>query len=138
MVKYTIIAILPEIQLITRCFAKWYDIKMNIIIIFLTYIYGKITYPFRRIIFIDLNIATIDFLANGGDQYPYRGAPFTKLGVTYQQALVNYIVDGLSALITAADYPEGGEGRITEQASELYFVDRLESSVLVYLPQLLK
>jgi 5'-nucleotidase / UDP-sugar diphosphatase len=33
--------------------------------------------------------------------------------VTYQQALRNYIVDGLGGLITAVDYPEGGEGRIT-------------------------
>jgi 5'-nucleotidase len=61
----------------------------------------------------DLTVATIDFLARGGDQYPYRGAPFTTLGVTYQQALANYIVDGLGGLISAADYPEGGEGRIT-------------------------
>jgi 5'-nucleotidase len=61
----------------------------------------------------DLTIATIDFLARGGDQYPYRGAPFTNIGVTYQQALTNYIVDGLGGLISAADYPEGGEGRIT-------------------------
>jgi 5'-nucleotidase len=61
-----------------------------------------------------LNIATIDFLARSGDQYPYRGAPFTNIGVTYQQALANYIVDGLGGSITAADYPEGGEGRITE------------------------
>lgn len=61
-----------------------------------------------------LNIATIDFLARGGDQYPYRGAPFTSVGVTYQQALANYIVDGLGGLISGADYPEDGEGRITE------------------------
>ena len=62
-----------------------------------------------------LNIATIDFLANGGDQYPYRGAAFTRLGITYQQALEEYIKSpaGLNGLITAADYPEGGEGRIT-------------------------
>jgi 5'-nucleotidase len=60
----------------------------------------------------DLTVATIDFLARGGDQYPFRGAPFTTLGVTYQQALANYIVDGLSEIISAADYPEGGEGRI--------------------------
>jgi 5'-nucleotidase len=62
----------------------------------------------------DVTIATIAFLARGGDQYPYRGAPFTALGVTYQQALFNYIVSGLGGAITAADYPEGGEGRITE------------------------
>jgi 5'-nucleotidase len=60
-----------------------------------------------------LHIATIDFLARGGDQYPYGGADFTTLGVTYQQSLANYIVDGLGGLITAADYPVGGEGRIT-------------------------
>jgi 5'-nucleotidase len=61
----------------------------------------------------DLTVATIDFLATGGDQYPFRGAPYTTLGVTYQQALASYIVDDLGGAITAADYPEGGEGRIT-------------------------
>jgi 2',3'-cyclic-nucleotide 2'-phosphodiesterase (5'-nucleotidase family) len=60
-----------------------------------------------------LTIATIDFLARGGDQYPYRGAPFTTLGVTYAQALQNYIEVGLSGVVRAADYPFGGEGRIT-------------------------
>lgn len=60
-----------------------------------------------------LNIATIDFLARGGDQYPYRGAPFINVGASYQQALENYIVDSLAGSITAAQYPEGGEGRIT-------------------------
>jgi 5'-nucleotidase len=65
-----------------------------------------------------INIATIDFLASGGDQYPYRGIPFTTLGVVYQQALFNYITDhtmndGLAGWITALQYPEGGEGRIT-------------------------
>jgi 2',3'-cyclic-nucleotide 2'-phosphodiesterase (5'-nucleotidase family) len=59
-----------------------------------------------------LTVATIDFLARGGDQYPFRGAPFTTLGVTYFQALRNYIIHPLAGLITAADYPEGGEGRI--------------------------
>ncbi len=61
-----------------------------------------------------ITIAISDFLANGGDQYPFRDAPFTAVGFTYQQSLNNYIVDGLSGLISAADYPEGGEGRITE------------------------
>ena len=60
-----------------------------------------------------LSIATIDFLARGGDQYPYRGAPFMTLGVTYQQALRHYIEMGLSGLIEASEYPFGGEGRIT-------------------------
>jgi 5'-nucleotidase len=60
-----------------------------------------------------INIAIVDFLARGGDQYPFRGAPFTVLGVSYQQALFNYIVGPLNGEISAADYPEGGEGRIT-------------------------
>jgi 5'-nucleotidase len=61
----------------------------------------------------DLVVATIDFLARGGDEYPFGDAPFTTLGVTYQQALFDYITEGLGGVITAADYPEGGEGRIT-------------------------
>jgi 5'-nucleotidase/UDP-sugar diphosphatase len=63
----------------------------------------------------DIAVATIDFLARGGDQYPYRGAPFVTLGVTYQQALANYLQDpaGLDGIISAIDYPFGGEGRIT-------------------------
>lgn len=61
-----------------------------------------------------LTVATVDFLARGGDQYPFGGAPFTVLGVSYQQALADYIQfpEGLGGAITAADYPEGGEGRI--------------------------
>ena len=63
----------------------------------------------------DLTVATIDFLARGGDQYPYRGAPFEILGVSYQQALASYLQDpaGLDGTISASDYPFGGEGRIT-------------------------
>jgi 5'-nucleotidase/UDP-sugar diphosphatase len=61
----------------------------------------------------NVTVATIDFLAKGGDQYPYRGAPFTTLGVTYQQALADYIEVGLGGVITAVDYPEGGESRVT-------------------------
>jgi len=60
-----------------------------------------------------VSISTNDFSARGGDQYPFRGTPFTTLGVTYQQALFNYIVDALNGLISAGQYPEGGEGRIT-------------------------
>ncbi|MEA2057848.1 MAG: 5'-nucleotidase C-terminal domain-containing protein, partial [Actinomycetota bacterium] len=66
----------------------------------------------------DLTVATIDFLARGGDQYPYRGAPFTSVGVSYQQALSSYIQapsgdGGLGGLISTSQYPEGGAGRIT-------------------------
>ena len=59
-----------------------------------------------------LAIATIDFLARGGDQYPFRDLPFTNLYITYQEALSNYIRQGLGGVITAVDYPEGGKGRI--------------------------
>jgi 5'-nucleotidase len=67
----------------------------------------------------DIAIATIDFLARGGDSYPYRGTTFTSVGVSYQAAVFNYItaaaVDGgLEGAISAADYPEGGEGRIVD------------------------
>jgi 5'-nucleotidase len=40
--------------------------------------------------------------------------PFTTVGVSYQQALSNYIVGPLAGQITAAAYPEGGEGRIVQ------------------------
>ena len=62
----------------------------------------------------DLTVATFDFLARGGEQYPFRGAPSTALGVTDQQALANYmqLPDGLDGTVTAVDYPVGGEGRI--------------------------
>ncbi len=62
----------------------------------------------------DLTVATIDFSARGGDQYPFRGAPFTTVGFSYQQALSNYIQNGLGGVVSAAMYPAGGEGRIAE------------------------
>lgn len=61
-----------------------------------------------------ITVATIDFLARGGDQYPFRNAAFTVLGATYQQAVAFHIVDILGGTMTAADYPPGGEGRNTE------------------------
>ncbi|MGB0345987.1 MAG: choice-of-anchor I family protein [Balneolaceae bacterium] len=66
----------------------------------------------------NVNLATADFTARGGDQYPfYESNALTLLGVTYQQALFNYITTsategGLEGLISDNDYPEGGEGRI--------------------------
>lgn len=59
-----------------------------------------------------LNVAVIDFLARGGDGYPFRGADFTNFGVSYQQALSRFIEIDLGGRITADDYPEGGEKRI--------------------------
>lgn len=64
-----------------------------------------------------LNIATIDFLAGGGDGYsmfaPYS---FTASAFLYRDALTNYIQNELGGLVTAADYPVGGEGRILQNA----------------------
>jgi 5'-nucleotidase len=62
-----------------------------------------------------LAIASIDFLARGGDQYPFRDLPYTNLYITYQEALSNYIGQGLGGVITALDYPEGGNGRIARR-----------------------
>jgi 5'-nucleotidase len=36
------------------------------------------------------------------------------VGVTYQQALSGFLVDDLAGLVSQADYPEGGSGRITQ------------------------
>src|SRR5690606_34940045 len=60
-----------------------------------------------------VTIATNDFSARGGDDYPFDGLEFTPVGVTYQGSLEGYLTEGLSGKITAEDYPEGGEGRIT-------------------------
>jgi 5'-nucleotidase len=64
-----------------------------------------------------VTLAIVDFLARGGDQYPFRGQAFTAIGVSYQQALASYIVEGLGGMITAMDYPEGGEGRILTEGT---------------------
>ena len=66
----------------------------------------------------NINVATLDFLARGGDQYPFRGLPFTIVGVSYQQSLDNYITQYLGGSITAVQYPAGtsttnSERRIT-------------------------
>ena len=64
-----------------------------------------------------ISVATNDFSARGGDQwFSNFGASFTSIGASYQQALSNYVqaADGLNGTISAADYPEGGEGRITQ------------------------
>lgn len=71
---------------------------------------GTVVDPTRTI-----SAATIDFLCRGGDEYPLQGLFFRTLGVSYQQALANFVVakSGLAGSIDAMAYPEGGEGRIT-------------------------
>lgn len=62
----------------------------------------------------EVYIVTNSFTAGGGDSY----ATFANTGIaaiigaSYQRALFDYLVDGIGGVITAADYPEGGEGRI--------------------------
>lgn len=66
----------------------------------------------------DVSVATIDFLANGGDGYPFPTLGLTEFsgaGSTYQQALEDFIVDGLGGVVSdGGAYAPGGEGRITE------------------------
>ncbi len=56
-----------------------------------------------------VSMATIDFIANGGDGYPFAPFGFTTLGNTYQQALLNYLTDpsALNGVVTEAQYPLG-------------------------------
>ena len=60
-----------------------------------------------------VSVATNDFSARGGDGYPFGDLDFTSVETTYQQAVEGYLTDGLDGRITAEQYPEGGDGRIT-------------------------
>ena len=57
-------------------------------------------------------LVTLDFLANGGDCYPLADVGFTRLGVTYQQALADYVAEDLNGTITAEQYPVDGGNRV--------------------------
>ncbi|CAN5519074.1 hypothetical protein BH23ACT9_BH23ACT9_22920 [soil metagenome] len=65
-------------------------------------------------------LATIDFSLRNGDGYPFNLGDdgFQVVGVTYQQGLSQYLQanadgGGLQGVISAEQYPAGGEGRIT-------------------------
>jgi 5'-nucleotidase len=62
-----------------------------------------------------VTIATTDFLARGGDQYPLQSLPFIRLFTTYQEALSNYLTRNLGGMIKPEDYPVGGNGRIVRR-----------------------
>ena len=62
-------------------------------------------------------LATVDFLAGGGDCYPLGDISFTRLGVTYQQALADYIGEDLGGVISASQYPVDGGNRISAMAA---------------------
>ena len=62
-----------------------------------------------------VNLVTIRFLASGGDQYPLGHLRIAPLEAFTNDALSSYIRDALGGAITAQDYPERGEGRITRR-----------------------
>lgn len=73
---------------------------------------GTVLVADGRVVFTSsIPVASNDFSLNGGDGYPVQ--QFTRLGVQYQQALAQYLTDDLGGVVTAADYPVAGEGRIT-------------------------
>lgn len=81
----------------------------------------------------DLCIATNNFTAGqSGDNIPFRGAPLTLIGVTYQQALYNYIVEatGLNGVITGAQYPvTPGQYRIVERTFTQTFTNNNTAAI---------
>jgi 5'-nucleotidase/UDP-sugar diphosphatase len=60
---------------------------------------------------VTIDIVGLNFSLGGGDAYP--AVPFTNLGISDQQALERFIEVDLGGVVSAADYPRGGEGRIT-------------------------
>jgi 5'-nucleotidase len=53
-----------------------------------------------------VDIAGIDFVARGGDQFPFQGSNHISLGITYQQAFVNYLTSALLGRISKNRYPQ--------------------------------
>nr|MBX2876035.1 esterase-like activity of phytase family protein [Saprospiraceae bacterium] len=71
-------------------------------------------------------IVTNSFTAGGGDAYDeFAAAGFQNLGTSYQKVLFDFILaeDGVNGVITAADYPEGGEGRIQTRTTAVEELD---------------
>jgi 2',3'-cyclic-nucleotide 2'-phosphodiesterase (5'-nucleotidase family) len=62
-----------------------------------------------------VNVATIDFLARGGDEYDFGDAEFVTLGVTYEQAVLNYLDEVLGGSITEAQYPNITGTRVIQE-----------------------
>ncbi len=60
---------------------------------------------------VTVDIAGLSFSLRGGDAYP--AVEFTSVGISDQQSLQNFIEGDLGGTVSAADYPRGGEGRIT-------------------------
>jgi 2',3'-cyclic-nucleotide 2'-phosphodiesterase (5'-nucleotidase family) len=63
----------------------------------------------------DVYIVTNSFTAGGGDDYEdFAATTFTNIGPSYQRVLFDYLLaeNGVNGVITAEQYPAGGEGRI--------------------------
>ncbi len=75
-------------------------------------------------------LSTVDFLANGGDCYPLGDMTFTRLGVTYQQALADYIAEDLNGAISVERYPVDGGNRVSAIAAP-----ETEASYISYVVQ---
>ena len=54
------------------------------------------------------DVGTIDFLARGGDGYNFGGLPFTTLGVTYEQSMLNYLAGPTGRIDHRGAIPERG------------------------------
>lgn len=70
------------------------------------------------------DLATINFTANGGDNFAAlanisQERKFTLSGVTYQQALENYIRQNLGGIINAANIPSGEGIRVRDITSNV-------------------
>lgn len=59
-----------------------------------------------------VTFATVDFLARGGDNYPFNPAHVTLTDTQQFDALRRFASEELQGRITATRYPEGGLGRI--------------------------
>jgi len=60
---------------------------------------------------VTVDVAGLNFSLAGGDAYP--AVPYTIVGLSDQQALQRYIEGPLGGVVSASQYPRGGEGRIT-------------------------
>jgi len=60
---------------------------------------------------VTVDVAALNFSLNGGDAFP--AVPNVTVGATDQQSLQGFIENELGGVAGAADYPRGGEGRIT-------------------------
>ena len=77
-------------------------------------------------------IATNSFTAGGGDGYGiFADKTPIVLPFSYQRALFTYLVEGLNGQITAAQYPEGGEGRIQRGVGRVGDSDKMLDLFLV-------